>query len=480
MLPRRPSRSRATRAWLLVLLAVTIWNVSSRSPATRTRPRDVVLILIDTLRADHVGLYGYDVDTTPGLDRFGRRGAFFAEAWSNAPWTPPSVMSLLTSLEPGVHGLDADASQYATRMPALPAAARTWAEVLRERGYVTWAVTAGGGVGSRYGFARGFQRFYEPTPTPPEDVRAGVERALAWLAEAPRETPLFLFFHTYEVHGPPTHGHAVAGDDAAAAARRAYDADLAFADGELARLLAAVETRLPGAVVVITADHGENLHDRALSAPPVGHGHHLYQELLRVPLIVVAPGLVRAGQRVECAAQLTDVMPTTLALAGVERGGLTWQGRDLSATLRGAADCPAPVALFAAAPLQGASWSAVRTPALTAMLTPPVRGDQWWQRVRLPAQSLFDRLRDPAETADLAQGDAARLEPLLRLLRQRQAHNAALRGRLGPVGSAPASDAAEALRALGYLDAAGAPAPADEPCAPGHGVEYAAPCPRAN
>ncbi len=474
------SRPRAARTWLLVLLASAICNVSSRSLGTRARPRDVVLIVVDTLRADHVGLYGYDADTTPSLDRFGRRGAFFAEAWSNAPWTPPSVMSLLTSLEPGVHGLDVDASQYATRMPTLPAAARTWAEVLRDRGYVTWAVTAGGGVGTRYGFARGFQRFYEPSPTPPEDVRAGVERALAWLAEAPREAPLFLFFHTYEVHGPPTHGQAVAGDDAAAAARRAYDADLAFADGELGRLLAALEPRLPGAVVVITADHGENLHDRALSAPPVGHGHHLYQELLRVPLIVVAPGLVRAGRRVECAAQLTDVMPTTLALAGVDSRGLTVQGRDLSATLRGEAACPAPIALFAAAPLQGPSWSAVRTPSLTAILAPPVSGEQWWQRVRLPAQSLFDRLRDPAETTDLAADDAARLAPLLRLLQQRRAHNAALRHRLGPTGSAEAHDAAEALRALGYLDAAGAPSRADEPCAPGRGVEYAAPCPRAN
>lgn len=448
----------SSRAHVAVALGC-VFLTACGGPVERVEPRrDVVVVLIDTLRADFVGISGrapYPV--TPELDRLARRGRWCDQAWSSAPWTPPSVMSIMTSLEPPVHGLDLAADRLAERVPGLPAGAATMAELFRAAGYRTLAVTAGGGVGSVYGFDRGFERFYEPAGQPDSDVEAGVDRALAWLAAAdPR--PTFLFFHTYEVHLPNTHPPAAEATAPAERAVAAYAGDLAVADRHLGRLFAALaaDGGLDRSLVVVTSDHGENLYDRALGDRPVDHGHHLHAELLRVPLIVVAPGLIPPAGPVSGPVQLLDVLPTVCSLVGIALDGVPHQGRDLAPALLGRGRVePPPPAWFAWAPLQGPSWGAVRTSEWAYLRSPRIDTDQWWGRVEPPPRAIYRRDDDPDERTNVAADNPAELDALEALLADRAAADRALRAALGAPG-AVAVDGEDALRELGYLD----PAPA--------------------
>lgn len=445
-----------TRSISLVLAGalgcVLVWSCGADAPEVDSR-RDVVLILIDTLRADFVGISGHaPFPATPEIDRLARRGRWFSETWSSAPWTPPSVMSLMTSLEPPVHGLDLEGHLLAETVPELPAGAATLAEILSSDGYRTLAVTAGGGVGSALGFDRGFERFFEPENRPPSDVESGVDRALEWLAE-PDPRPTFLFFHTYEVHLPNTHPAFDAAPDPAAQAMAAYAGDLAAADRNLGRLFAALEAdpRLERALVVVTSDHGENLYDRTLGERPVDHGHHLHAELLRVPLIMVGPGLIPPDGVIEAPARLLDVVPTVCSLLGIDLDDVPHQGRDLSPELQGSVRVEAGRELFAWAPLQGPGWGAIRTDEWTFLRSPEIETDQWWGGVIQPAAALYHRPTDPGEFADVAADHPEVVGSLALRLSERAAADAELRRTLGVAGVVDASSLA-ALRELGYLD----------------------------
>jgi len=422
--------------------------------ADRVGPdRDVVLVVVDTLRGDFVGVSGNaPYPATPEIDRLASRGRWFAETWASAPWTPPSVMSLMTSLEPPVHGLNLEANRLAEVVPELPAGASTLAEILKANGYRTMAVTAGGGVGSVYGFNRGFDRFFEPEDRPESDVESGVDRALAWLAE-PDPRPTFLFFHTYEVHLPNTHQAFASGNDPASQARAAYAGDLAVADHHLGRLFAALEAdgRLERSLVVVTADHGENLHDRVLGGRPVDHGHHLHAELLRVPLILVAPGLIPPDGEVAEPAQLLDVLPTVCSLVGISLESIPHQGRDLRRILQGWGSVGPAHPLYSWAPLQGPNWGAIRFTEWTYIRSPGIETEQWWGSVSLPARTLNDRRTDPGEWTDLAGSDPEIASRLETMLSQRAGDDLELRRALGMSGVVESSSV-ESLRELGYLD----------------------------
>ena len=415
--------------------------------------RDVIVVVIDTLRADFVGISGRaPLEATPRIDDLARRGRWCDEAWSSAPWTPPSVMTLMTSLEPSVHGLDSEADRLAEAVSRLPAEASTLAEVFQRAGYRTLAVTAGGGVGSVYGFDRGFERWFEPDDRPVSDVEVGVDLAIEWLAE-PDPRPTFLFFHTYEVHLPNTHPPLAGGDSPAELAVAAYAGDLRVADHHLGRFFETLERdgRLENSLVVVTADHGENLHDRILGDRPVDHGHHLHTELLRVPLIWVAPGLIPSKGPIAESVRLLDVLPTVCSLVGIGLDGVPHQGRDLRPILQGWGSVDPPDELFAWAPMQGPTWGALRTEDWTYLRSPEIETDQWWGRVVVPPRALYRRSSDPAERTDLAADNHETVTALEAVLASRQRANLDLRRSLGG-SSAVESDSVDALRALGYLD----------------------------
>lgn len=357
--PRRRS------AWWLGALTVTATVPMLLSPACDRQeqgeaPRpNVILLTVDTLRADRLGAYGYAQARTPVLDELAARGTVFLQATTPFPRTTPALASLMTGLWPQHHG-SREVSQAMLPVESL-------STLLERRGYFTVGVTANNVVGKEQGFGRGFDKF--AVARKPEG-RLGsrvTERSLELVARR-RRKPLFLWAHYLDPHfpyRPPSSWEGQpeaprcreAGDEAAtgplamgavqanqggrAAAALLdcsllYDEEIAYTDFEIGRLLAGLEELglLAGAIVVVTSDHGENLGEEGLYYE---HGPSLHDASLRVPLIFVGPGIV--ARRDAGVARLEDVAPTLLALLGVERA--EWprmDGVDLSPRLAGDAE----------------------------------------------------------------------------------------------------------------------------------------------
>jgi arylsulfatase A-like enzyme len=322
--------------------------------AAPPRP-SIVLITIDTLRADHLGCYGYRRPVSPRIDALALQSTLFEQARTTLPRTTQSISSILTGRLPkshGARGLFAHLSESNT----------TLAEVLRKEGFATAAVVSNTFLHPRQGFAQGFDTYDNPEERWSGDSAPGVTRgAVRWLdAHRGDRTPFFLWVHYVDPHwlyAPPRpwdtafggepggrlplydevaagrvtegqidFGHGV---DAAQAERLVdlYDGEIGYTDaavGALLDRLAAIEDPL---MTILTADHGEALGEHGYR----GHGEFLYEDGLRIPLLVRYPGVVAAGARERGAALNIDIAPTILALAGL--GGLDGvEGRALMTT----------------------------------------------------------------------------------------------------------------------------------------------------
>ncbi len=363
-----PLAACGRRASLLALFAVCLACAAGETATTRP---NLLLVLIDTLRADHVGAYGYERDTTPVIDELARGGLRFEFAMSQASSTLPSLMSLFTSRHPP----DVAASGV-ERGPgmALAAAETTLAERLRAAGYATASVATNPYTYDRiFGLMQGFDEQAFALSAPASWV---VDRALeqidAFLA-APSGRPFFLYLHLMDVHAPyappapfdrlfydtagaleePADretvneaGTALPDATATPAGRREtiarYDGALRFADAQIGRLLEQLADRglRDTTVIVIASDHGEDFWDRVAlerrldlhsHGQPgrygVGHGHTVFRELVSVPLILNGPG-IRPGVAPGPVRNL-DLAPTLLRLAGVTADASEWQGVDL-------------------------------------------------------------------------------------------------------------------------------------------------------
>jgi arylsulfatase A-like enzyme len=301
-------------------------------PSSTGKP-DVVLILIDTLRADHLGCYGYEKETTPNLDRLSADATLFENAVAQSSWTRPSVASIMTGLTPRAHLTN-------ERDDAIPEGLDTVAEQLAARGYETAGFVTNTNVAPDFGFDRGFGT-YELLLD--EDPRLGyaradvlVDRALDFLSRRRSEAPLFLYLHATDPHDPysfsRTGGDPLgtmgfmksleAGNIAVTPGTREglidrYDREIRFADREIGRFLDSLKERATrptyrDALVIVLSDHGEEFQDHGWWR----HGKTLYQELLHVPLLVKWPSLAFAGARNEATVQHIDLLPTLLDLAG--------------------------------------------------------------------------------------------------------------------------------------------------------------------
>jgi membrane-anchored protein YejM (alkaline phosphatase superfamily) len=301
--------------------------------AEAAAPRNLVLISLDTLRADRLGAYGYARPTSPEIDhRLAAQGTVFTHAYSTYPGTGGSHASILTGLYPCA--VVPDLAQ-----PIHPRAA-TLAELLRAAGYETAAFTEDGYVIAAHGFARGFGSFVEGTSAlvtePTGQADKTFARALDWVRA--RRAPWFAFLHTYQVHypyaPPPGYLERVLGSGPADTSDSArYDAEIRYTDELLAKFLAGLDQlgATQNTLVVLLADHGEQFGEHGLTL----HGNSLYDELLHVPLIMRAPGLVPAGLRADMPVDMTDVMPTVLDLLQLPPAQWT-NGRSLVPLLRGA------------------------------------------------------------------------------------------------------------------------------------------------
>lgn len=366
---------------LAIALSAALF-VRSHSPAADAPARvpetdafsgrpDVVLILVDSLRPDHLGCYGYERDTSPAIDRFASGSAKFTEAVASAPWTQPSIMSLFTSSEPGVHG------RIHWEKPHADIPTPTLAEAFRAAGYRTAAVVANPMVHRKYGFSRGFDEYDDHSlamaassgSEPADMVATGddvvllAKKALDRRREDGR--PLFLFVLFMDVHWdylPPPPYDALFAPDPVPAPRKiwerggrqpepvekrivaAYDGEIRYEDGCVGALLDAVSgPDKPGnAIVAFCSDHGDAFWEHGFTS----HGNSLFEEEIRVPLMVRPSG--SSGWFSPCivtdSVGLIDLGPTLLDLAGLPVPG-SWQGRSLVPAMRGEAFPDKPVVL---------------------------------------------------------------------------------------------------------------------------------------
>jgi arylsulfatase A-like enzyme/tetratricopeptide (TPR) repeat protein len=388
----------------------------------------VLLVTIDTLRADRVGSYGSGLGTTPVLDALAARGVRFETVMATAPLTGPSHATILTGLTPLGHGFRNNSGF------ALPRSVRTAGEMLQAAGYRTAAVVSGFPLDRRFGLDRGFGAYddhlpkgNDPRRTPyvERPANQATDAAIAWL-ETRGQAPWFLWVHYYDPHAP----YEPPGDLRARFAHAPYDGEIAFVDREIDRLLQhlASARALARTIAVVTSDHGESLGEHGEGT----HGLFLYDATLLVPWIMAGPG-VPGGRVARTVARTTDILPTLLDYAGVP-AGVPLDGRSLRPAVDGQAldDVPAYAeSLYSELELGWAPLHAVRLGR--------------FKLIDAPRAELYDLSRDPVETVNRHDHDAATADRLRQGLRS-------MLQRTPPSAAAPTDpEAARRLTALGYV-----------------------------
>ncbi len=439
-------------------------------PQTLHNSPNVLLIGVDTLRADRLSCYGYAEQTSPAIDALAADGTLYRNMLAQSSWTKPSFATILTSLYPSSHTAVGKANR-------LPQDATTLAEVLQQAGYTTGGIANNINIAPLFGFEQGFDFYDYLEPDYPlgasatsselafyqalrrgyalltgdrvtvqeyyQDAATVTAAAQQWLDEH-RDGRFFLFLHYMDPHDPYMEhpysgvGYARASNqhpDPAMAATfsRLYDGEVRYLDGYMAQLFAWLKDAglYDDTLIILTGDHGEEFQEHG----GWWHGQTLYEEQLRVPLIVKYPGGARAGTVVEAYARSLDIAPTVLDVAGLAVP-TSWQGRSLwSAT-------EPPAYLFAEEDFEGNLIRSVQQGARKLILAnhDNPRG--------LPAEALFDLSADPGETANLVKAEAGWFNTLREVLQRAQAE--ALSQRLEAETGSVDSKAEELLRKLGY------------------------------
>jgi len=310
---------------LACLAAVVVPIVNERrSPRSDT---GVVLIIVDTLRADHLGAYGYGEPTSPNIDEAAARGVVFEQVIANCSWTRPSIASMLTGIYPRQTGV------YKERFDALSPDVVTLAEMFSAAGWATYGVTSNPSINSVFGFHRGFDEYgncgvvwpwmkgkqrYKRDVVMMEDADLVTDRSIS-LMERHEGGPFYLqvlYIDPHLPYGPPDYFDHPLAREARTTAEK-YDAEVAFADEELGRLVSWVRLHHPDTWIIITSDHGEGLGDHRGVSRASTHGFTLYDSVLHVPLIFDHPSLT-GGTRFPDMVQLLDLVPTLADLFDLE------------------------------------------------------------------------------------------------------------------------------------------------------------------
>src|SRR5215471_11457125 len=420
---------RAMRLIAAALLAAAAAAcTATREPAPPpppAHPSAVLIVTIDTLRADRVGVYGSIVET-PNIDRLAREGAWAPQADAHAPMTRPSHVSLFTGLYPAEHGVRDNISQpLAADVPVLAGA-------FHDAGYATAAFVSSSVLDRQSGLARGFDlysdRFENGADRRPGDRT--VAEAIGWLGTHPK---FFAWVHLFDVHAPyqPPEPYA------SRYAGRPYDGAVAWSDELVGRLTGALRDggRLDSTLLIVTSDHGEALGDHGEDT----HGYFAYESTLRVPLVIRGPR-IGPGATVDVLVRTVDLSPTILELTGLGPPP-RMSGRSLVSALSGGRMTEEPSFAESLVPLLHYGWSDLHT----------VR-DGRWKYILAPRPELYDLQNDPGEATNLASTETGRANAL-RSLVVAQAFVPA-----SSAASGVPADVQERLGALGYVGA-GRPVP---------------------
>jgi len=473
------------------VLAAAVAALGALSPGCAPAPRpSIVLVTIDTLRADHLGCYGYGRPVSPRIDALALESTLFEEARTTLPRTTQSVASILTGRLPTSHGARG-------LFARLPETNTTLAEILKRAGYDTAAVVSNTFLRPRQGFEQGFDLYDNPEDRWDADSAGAITAAaVRWLDARPADRPFFLWAHYLDPHWryePPapwdrafdpgfdrpftlyddlaagrlTKGQVIFGDVLDEAEARHV---VALYDGEIARTDAAVGALLDRlaavdgpVLIVFTADHGESLGEHGYH---YAHGEYLYEEGLRIPLIVRYPGVVPAGERARGAVLNIDIAPTILALAGIP-GLQGVEGRPLFTSGSGRAGTAATVARGRDLTWAESDFQLIH-PENPRYHIPGPRGrwtaatDGRHKLILIPRPGgefleLYDLAADPREIANLA-ADPALAEVRARLLRailEFADYGAGPPAPGAPDGAPPGDlspEEIERLRSLGYIN----------------------------
>jgi arylsulfatase A-like enzyme len=448
------------RRWLWA----SVLALACASPEAEMPP-NLLLVTIDTLRRDHCSVYGYERDTTPRLRAFAGKGVRFDAAYAPGPITGPTHATLFTGLFPVGHGVVKNGL-------VLDPDHETLAERLQARGYQTGAIVSSFAVDSRFGLSQGFERYrdrFDPARSSivwkeweGHQVSEGFDqpapdatrRAIQWLDAREASRPFFLWVHYFDPHSPyiaprrfrrflPEGGPS----PEAARAIALYDAEIAYTDFWLGKLLGALSERGLDAdtLVAITSDHGEGLQDHGY----MFHDFQLYEEAVRVPLLLRWPGRIVGGRVIGTPTSLVDLMPTLLDLLGVEAGPeMQGVSRARQLTGRAAGREPAPAIFLQRRPFRA-----------TKIAGFDVAGDGFavrvgrWKYIETPEEGgreLYDLEVDPGESENVYAENAAvgdELSARIQVFRRSHARGEG-------AGRVSEEDRAR-LEALGYADDGG-------------------------
>jgi arylsulfatase A-like enzyme len=436
---------------------------------------NVIIVSLDTLRADHIGAYGYPRATTPNIDALAEEGALFENTYASSPWTLPSHVSMLSGLNCVRHGVYSEADRIPPQTPWL-------ATYLRNQGYTCAAVTGGGYVSSFFGFARGFDTYGMSQKEIGNEGNAdeAALQSLAWL-EANADRPFFLFLHTYQLHLPygprepfkkmfldpaapglsiwdwkePNRIYQPISADLKRNIEGLYDGSIRLTDEVLIKSLVEKLKNLglyDRTLLIVTSDHGEEFFDHG----GWSHTRTLYDEVIKVPLVVHFPGGKYAGRRIAPIVRLVDIVPTVLEELGIDFAPDDFDGRGLRSILDGRETADRHfVAELAPDVTQSHNHAATavnsgRTKMIVnGRFSPEDRAYFAFPPPAFPALELYDLASDPGEKTNVldrperaaaARDLAERAEALMRGLKDRTGGKAKLPKNLE-----------DQLRALGYI-----------------------------
>ncbi len=477
------------RALLVCALALVAWHSASCSGERAERKPNVVVVLIDTLRPDHLPAYGYQHATTPYLAELAARGVVFENAYSASTWTAPATASLFTGLYPNQHGItegffvhmartarsegepqdapqdekpaeeqdekqDEKNAERGSRgdmdrwegpqastvsLNRIPDALATVPELFARAGYATFGASANVNITARIGFDRGFAHFADFTG--PEHGKGAAaelirDQVRQWEPKMRGDAPYFLYLHLNDAHAPRRERAPLYQPDSApfAAERAAYDGELRYLDGVLRELSQELKWD-DQTLVCVLSDHGEEFGEHG----GTGHGYSIHSELMRIALFFAWPAQLPGGRRIETPVSIVDVLPTLAQLAGLGPVNNALAGVSLAPSLAGRA-APPERTLFALRFREGGVrqlWAAQR--------------GQWKLILSGKGPQLFDHASDPFEKRNVAAEHPELVASLMAELKAFRALEPAAAG--AKVNVQLDEGALKALRELGYTDA---------------------------